>query len=60
MKSDDTLFAGRNAFRAAGPGHLMTFRCASCANPRQVLGRRLRMTQGLRQWVCSGCAGVKK
>jgi len=43
-------------FRAAGVGHGMTFKCAACLRPSQILGRRLRRVHGVRQWVCGGCA----
>lgn len=43
-------------FRAVGTGMPMSFRCAACAKPKPVPGRRLKRVLGLRQWVCKGCA----
>lgn len=43
-------------FRAVGTGMHMAFRCAACAKPKPVPGRRLKRVLGLRQWVCKGCA----
>ncbi len=43
-----------------GPGMAPTFMCAACArNGMSTTGRRLRRVQGLRQWVCARCAGVR-
>ncbi len=47
-------------YRPAGVGLTLTFRCADCAVPKPVLGRKLKRVRGLRQWVCAGCAGGKR
>lgn len=43
-------------FRPVGAGHHISFFCALCNQPRNALGRKLQRVQGLRQWVCKGCA----
>ena len=47
-------------WRAAGVGHAMTFRCACCAKPSPILGRRLMRVHGVRQFVCAKCKGDTK
>ena len=40
----------------AGGGHASLFHCMRCALPKPQTGRRLQRVQGLRTWVCAGCA----
>lgn len=40
----------------AGGGHASLFNCMRCALPKPQTGRRLQRVQGLRTWVCAGCA----
>lgn len=40
----------------AGSGHASLFQCMRCAKPKPQQGRRLQRVQGLRTWVCAGCA----
>lgn len=40
----------------AGSGHASLFNCLRCAKPKPQQGRRLRMVQGCKTWVCAGCA----
>jgi protein-arginine kinase activator protein McsA len=36
------------------------FLCAACHKQRATLGRKVRMTGGMRLWVCAKCAEPKK
>lgn len=40
----------------AGSGHASLFQCMRCAKPKPQTGRKLQRVQGLRTWVCAGCA----
>lgn len=48
------------AFKPAGPGVYMTFRCTNCAKVGPVLGRARRKVRGYisPQYVCKAC-GMK-
>jgi iron only hydrogenase large subunit-like protein len=56
MKSDTTNTAPDVRFRSMQAGHYVTFLCPCCAKKKEALGRRLQRVQGVRQWVCRGCA----
>lgn len=43
-------------FKPAGIGTGATFMCALCCKPRVTLGRKLQRVNGLRTYVCRGCA----
>lgn len=40
----------------SGAGHASLFNCMRCSKPKPQTGRRLQRVQGLRTWVCAGCA----
>ena len=54
--SDRIRTAPDVSFRPVGMGTSTTFMCARCAKPRLSQGRKLQRVQGLRTWVCKGCA----
>lgn len=37
-------------------GYGMTFKCAACVKPKPIVGRKLQRVDGVRQYVCAGCA----
>ena len=41
---------------AAGGGHASLFACMRCGKNKPQQGRKLQRVQGLRTWVCAGCA----
>lgn len=43
-------------WKPAGTGHGMSFKCAACVKPKPILGRKLQRVDGVRQFVCKGCA----
>ena len=57
MSSDDSMRGVEPASRNPGTGQACAYACASCAKRfGSLLGRRLRLVQGVRQWVCPRCA----
>lgn len=32
------------------------FTCAACVKPKSIIGRKLQRVDGMRQYVCKGCA----
>ena len=43
-------------FKHMGIGMQQTFACMGCGKHKPVLGRKLKMFCGRRQWLCAGCA----
>lgn len=60
MSSDNKRRPADRAFRHPGPGFQMSFRCEKCGVIRSMLGRRMRMLRGVRQWLCAQCVGAAR
>jgi predicted SprT family Zn-dependent metalloprotease len=56
MTSDTATRRTESAFAYAGTGHAMSFLCAACQKHKPCTGRKLKRVQGIRQYVCRGCA----
>ena len=56
MTSDESKFRPDVKWHTYGIGMSNTFRCAACEKPRQIMGRRMKAVQGLKQYVCKECA----
>ncbi len=57
MTSNDIRPGSDVRFRPCGTGHASKWTCAACAKPQwQMAGRKLRRVQGVKTWVCKGCA----
>lgn len=56
MTSDDTRSPPDAKWQPRGTGMYNTFLCPMCAKPRGMTGRKIKRVQGLRQYVCKGCA----
>jgi hypothetical protein len=55
MSSDNVIPRKEPGFRAVGTGMASTFRCAKCGGFRQLLGRRMLLVRGVKQWVGACC-----
>jgi hypothetical protein len=44
----------------AGPGVILTFGCPACGKSKLILGRRMRVFQGLRQYLCACCVKARQ
>lgn len=53
---DDATRSGLSAFRYAGCGHAITFRCMPCGKSKGQLGSRRRRYAGAQITVCGDCA----
>lgn len=58
MSMDDRLKSTPDVrWRNAGTGHASGWQCAACARKLYTMqGRKLRRVNGLRSYVCAGCA----
>jgi hypothetical protein len=56
MSSDTARHAPDVHWRHIGTGMSQRFRCARCDKPSESQGRKLQRVQGVRQYVCKGCA----
>ena len=56
MTSEDRKMPADVPWRNQGTGMYNTFLCPLCAKFKGMDGRKIRLVQGLRQYVCKGCA----
>jgi predicted SprT family Zn-dependent metalloprotease len=54
--SDTSQRVGHQFAQARGIGLHSNFICAACRQSRVTLGRKLKRVQGVKQFVCKGCA----
>ena len=54
--SDTSQRVGHQFAAPRGIGLHSNFMCARCNQPRMTQGRKLQRVQGVKQWVCRGCA----
>ncbi len=54
--SDNSRSTKDAAFVQVGAGMLIAFRCARCNQNRSMDGRKKQLVQGVKQYVCRGCA----
>lgn len=59
MSSDKHNRPADRALGYAGIGVWHGFRCPKCGVTRGMLGRRLRLFRGLRQWLCAHCVEAR-
>ena len=54
--SDTCQRVGHQFAAPRGIGLHSLFQCAKCSQRRETRGRKLQRVQGVKQWVCRGCA----
>ena len=56
MNSDLKKRPSDVAWRAQGSVDVASFLCGRCGIKKGLIGRKLQLARGVKEWVCAGCA----